>query len=100
MENILIDEPNKKIKIIDFGFSICTATKLKIFCGTPTYMAPEIVSKVDYCGKKADVWALGIVLYVLLCGKFPFRGISDSELFKKIKSCVYEQPSNISDKCL
>lgn len=66
LENILIDESSKTIKVIDFGFSICTGVKLKIFCGTPTYMAPEIVSKVDYCGKKADIWALGIVLYVLL----------------------------------
>lgn len=50
-------------------------------------MAPEIVSKIEYCGKKADVWALGIVLYVLLCGKFPFKGNTDSELFKKIRGC-------------
>ncbi|EAR88023.2 Serine/Threonine kinase domain protein (macronuclear) [Tetrahymena thermophila SB210] len=100
LENILVDEQNKNIKIIDFGFSICSAVKLKIFCGTPTYMAPEIVSKVDYCGKKADIWALGIVLYVLLCGKFPFRGMSDNELFKKIRNCVYDPPNHVSEKCL
>lgn len=63
-------------------------------------MAPEIVSKVDYCGKKADIWALGIVLYVLLCGKFPFRGMNDHGLFKKIRSCAYDPPTNVSEKCL
>jgi len=99
IENILIEEQKRLVKIIDFGFSICSASKLKVFCGTPTYMAPEIVSKTEYCGKKADVWALGIVLYVLLCGKFPFRGLSDAELYKKIRSCSFETPAFLSEKC-
>jgi len=63
-------------------------------------MAPEIISKIEYCGKKADVWALGVVLYALVCGKFPFRGLSDSDLCKKIIGCSYEAPPvNISSKC-
>jgi serine/threonine protein kinase len=49
--------------------------KLSIFCGTPTYMAPEIVSKKEYHGDLVDTWALGILLYVMLCGRFPFKGI-------------------------
>lgn len=51
LENILIDD-NLKLKIIDFGFAICSPFDRKInsFCGTPSYMAPEIVLKKEYCG--------------------------------------------------
>ena len=85
LENILIDKKNKQIKIIDFGFSVCVQSdkKLCMFCGTPSYMAPEIVSKQDYNGKFVDIWALGILLYTMLCGKFPFKGI----LLLKLKLC-------------
>lgn len=62
-------------------------------------MAPEIVSKNEYCGKKADIWALGIVLYILLCGRFPFKGKTDAELFIKIRSCSFEPPHHASEKC-
>lgn len=76
LENILIDD-NKNIKIIDFGFSVSVAPDktLNIFCGTPSYMAPEIVSKKNYKGHATDTWSLGILLFALLCGHFPFRGI-------------------------
>ncbi len=74
------------IKIIDFGFSVlCSNTqKLKIFCGTPSYMAPEITLKKEYDGRAVDMWALGVLLYVMLTGQFPFKGISESDLYYKI----------------
>ena len=77
LENILLDEGHK-IKIIDFGFSIVTQKDklLNIFCGTPSYMSPELATKKDYQGWHADVWALGVLLFVFLCGKFPFKGTS------------------------
>ena len=76
LENIMLDESRRHIKIIDFGFSIISpaSKKLNIFCGTPSYMAPEIVSKTQYNGHAADVWALGILLYIIVCGQYPFRG--------------------------
>lgn len=76
LENILIDKKNKTIKIIDFGFSVSVQPdkKLCMFCGTPSYMAPEIVSKQEYNGKFVDIWAMGILLFTMLCGKFPFKG--------------------------
>ena len=59
-----------EIKIIDFGFSTCVPNdkKIKIFCGTPSYMAPEIVLKTEYCGPPADIWALGVLLFTILSG--------------------------------
>ncbi|KAL4511725.1 hypothetical protein ABPG72_012570 [Tetrahymena utriculariae] len=97
LENILLDQSNN-IKIIDFGFSIINGEdkKLKIFCGTPSYMAPEIVSKIEYVGQKADIWALGILLFVMLQGKFPFKGVNDNELFKKIKKGSYTYTHPVS----
>lgn len=76
LENLLMDE-NKNIKLIDFGFSTYMPNdqKVKMFCGTPSYMAPEIVLKKEYCGPPADIWALGVLLFALLCGYFPYKGI-------------------------
>ncbi len=77
LENILLGTDMRTVKLIDFGFSIWVKKegKLKVFCGTPTYMAPEIISRPEYEGPPTDVWALGVILYVLLCGQFPFNSI-------------------------
>ena len=86
LENIIIDTKKNSIKLIDFGFCCCTSNdiKLKVFCGTPSYMCPEIVMKKEYIGPPTDIWAAGILLYAMLCGQFPFRGTSDKDLYKKI----------------
>jgi len=75
LENILIDQ-NSSVKLIDFGFSIVIAEnqKLNVFCGTPSYMAPEIVNKQEY-DFGVDIWALGVLFYKIVTGNFPFRGI-------------------------
>lgn len=59
-------------------------------------MAPEIVSKKEYCGPPADVWALGVLLFALLCGRFPFRGQNDKELYKRICRADLEFPDHVS----
>ena len=56
------------MKIIDFGFACISKEKLRVFCGTPSYMSPEIVNKKDYSGSAADVWACGVLLFVMLTG--------------------------------
>ena len=96
LENLLLDD-QKNIKIIDFGFSTCIPNdrKVKIFCGTPSYMAPEIVNKTEYFGPPADVWALGVLLFTMLCGCFPYRGATDKELYAKITNAEYKVPSEI-----
>ena len=71
MTNILIDE-DEKVKIIDFGFAARTTQRLDLYCGTPSYMSPEIVQKFKYLGKPVDIWALGVVLFKLLTGLYAF----------------------------
>ena len=55
-------------------------------------MAPEIVNKQEYYGKPVDIWALGVLLYALLTGSFPFKGRDDSELFVSIRKGIYKPP--------
>ena len=47
-------------------------------------MAPEMVQKKEYSGQLVDIWASGIVLYIMLCGYFPFKGVDDKSLFREI----------------
>ena len=86
LENILIDD-NNNVKLIDFGFSTCIPNdkKIKMFCGTPSYMAPEIVMKEEYAGPPADIWASAVLLYALMNGCFPYRGATDKELYRRIQ---------------
>ncbi|KAL4512062.1 hypothetical protein ABPG72_005064 [Tetrahymena utriculariae] len=97
LENVLYDSNTQTVKLIDFGFSIALApgTKLNIFCGTPSYMAPEIVNKKDYTFP-VDTWALGILLFKALNGNFPFRGQDDKELYRKINSCKLDFQPHVS----
>jgi serine/threonine protein kinase len=84
LENVLVDSAGQ-VKIIDFGFSSKSGQKMQNFCGTPPYMAPEIAAKVPYWGEPADMWALGVMLYLMLFGKFPFRATSEKELYRLIQ---------------
>ena len=99
LENILLID-NSKIKIIDFGFGIITNnnTYHKFFCGTPSYMSPEVINKEKYIAQFYDIWSLGILLYTMLCGFFPFFGNNEKELFEKINDGNYDLPNFISDK--
>ncbi|CAK59998.1 unnamed protein product (macronuclear) [Paramecium tetraurelia] len=94
-ENLLIDYTTKKIKLIDFGYSIKINGKQTCSCGTPQYMAPELVKKSSY-DQSVDVWACGVILYKIVTGVFPFRGNSEKDLSKKICLGKIEYPSFVS----
>jgi len=97
LDNMLIDS-NLKIKLIDFGFATILERqkRLSTFCGTPNYMAPEIVSKKMYYGKPADVWALGIVFFALLTSTFPFYAKEKRDLYRKIIGGKFVVPEYVS----
>ena len=76
---------DNEVKLIDFGISAFkrdNITHLSSISGTPYYMAPEIL-KGDY-NEKCDLWALGVVMYVLLSGHLPFSGKHRVDVYKKI----------------
>ncbi|RLN66317.1 hypothetical protein BBJ29_002593 [Phytophthora kernoviae] len=104
-ENLLLmsADDDASIKLADFGFAK-TVTKddsgLVTTCGTPGYVAPEILEGASY-GKPVDIWSIGVITYILLAGYPPFHDDSQPVLFKKIRKGKYYYDSpywdNVSD---
>ncbi|GAB1608566.1 serine/threonine-protein kinase DCLK1-like [Argonauta hians] len=93
-ENLLVCEMSdgtKVLKLGDFGLATDAKQPLFVVCGTPTYVAPDILSEKGY-GLKVDVWAAGVITYILLCGFPPFVSPSNNqeELFDKILCGKFE----------
>ncbi|KJE94315.1 calcium/calmodulin-dependent protein kinase I [Capsaspora owczarzaki ATCC 30864] len=86
-ENLLFRTPDhdSDIMITDFGLSklINENLALETACGTPNYVAPEILLQKGY-GKPVDIWSIGVITFILLCGYPPFYDESDALLFQKI----------------
>ena len=86
LENVLISQDMRSIRVIDFGYATSTLVHCESSCGTPNYMAPELFSKnAMYDGEKVDMWAFGVLCYHLLEGIFPFRGYDEKDLLRRIK---------------
>ncbi|XP_033870236.2 serine/threonine-protein kinase DCLK2 isoform X3 [Acipenser ruthenus] len=104
-ENLLVCEHpdgTKSLKLGDFGLATVVEGPLHTVCGTPTYVAPEIIAETGY-GLKVDIWAAGVITYILLCGFPPFRSENNlqEDLFDQILEGRLEFPSpywdNITD---
>nr|XP_006111639.1 serine/threonine-protein kinase DCLK2 isoform X2 [Pelodiscus sinensis] len=104
-ENLLVCEypdGTKSLKLGDFGLATVVEGPLYTVCGTPTYVAPEIIAETGY-GLKVDIWAAGVITYILLCGFPPFRSENNlqEDLFDQILIGKLEFPSpywdNITD---
>nr|XP_043609142.1 CBL-interacting protein kinase 18-like [Erigeron canadensis]XP_043609143.1 CBL-interacting protein kinase 18-like [Erigeron canadensis] len=96
-ENLLLDEEGN-LKVSDFGLSALAETKrqdglLHTSCGTPAYVAPEVIRHKGYDGAKADIWSCGVVLFVLLAGFLPFSGSNVMEMYRKIAKGEFKYPN-------
>ena len=89
---------NMEIKVGDLGLSAKLATaeeRKKTICGTPNYIAPEIIAGHSH-SFEVDVWSLGVIMFTMLCGKPPFETKDVKSTYKKIKSCEFSFPSHVT----
>ncbi|KAK9947199.1 hypothetical protein M0R45_012632 [Rubus argutus] len=95
-ENLLLDE-NEDLKISDFGLSALPEQLrndglLHTQCGTPAYVAPEVLRKKGYDGSRADTWSCGVILFVLLAGFLPFQDENLMNMYRKVFKAEFECP--------
>nr|GMD11549.1 CBL-interacting protein kinase 5-like [Ipomoea batatas]GME19002.1 CBL-interacting protein kinase 5-like [Ipomoea batatas] len=95
-ENLLLDEMGN-LKVSDFGLSALAESRrqdglLHTTCGTPAYVAPEVITKRGYDGEKADIWSCGVILFVLLAGYLPFQDANLMQMYRKISRGDFKCP--------
>lgn len=95
-ENLLLDD-NKDLKVSDFGLSalpeqLWNDGLLHTRCGTPAYVAPEVLRKKGYDGAMADIWSCGVILFVLLAGYLPFQAENVMKMYRKVFKAEYDFP--------
>ncbi|KAL7677819.1 hypothetical protein ACOME3_004052 [Neoechinorhynchus agilis] len=93
-ENILVEE-NGYVKLTDFGFAKYLRNKAVTLCGTPDYMAPEVVERTGYT-TSGDLWALGVLMYELNAGFTPFAASDSIEIMIKAARGVFQVPEHFS----
>ena len=100
-ENLILasKDNDSDLRIADFGLAsfIKDGEMLKLRCGSPGYVAPELLDDIGY-DKKADIFSAGVIFYVLLTGRPVFRGYNINEILLKNKKCEVEYPSKYWDK--
>ena len=96
-ENILCSSPTH-VMLADFGLAkIVKADGLKTFCGTPEYLAPEVLEDNDY-GRAVDWWGVGVVMYEMMCGRLPFYNKDHDVLFELILMEEVKFPRTLSQE--
>jgi 5'-AMP-activated protein kinase catalytic alpha subunit len=95
-ENLLLDE-NGNLKVSDFGLSAVSDQirqdgLFHTFCGTPAYVAPEVLARKGYDASKVDIWSCGVVLFVLMAGNLPFHDQNIMNMYKKIYRGEFRNP--------
>uniref|UniRef100_A0A3Q2YH66 SNF-related serine/threonine-protein kinase n=1 Tax=Hippocampus comes TaxID=109280 RepID=A0A3Q2YH66_HIPCM len=100
-ENVVFFEKQGVVKLTDFGFSnrFQPGKKLNTSCGSLAYSAPEILLGDEYDAPAVDIWSLGVILFMLVCGQPPFQEANDSETLTMIMDCKYTVPPHISGAC-
>lgn len=96
--NLFLDQ-NMNVKVGDFGLAALLVTEKEMevrrrttMCGTPNYLAPEILEKGKGHDEKVDLWAIGVIAYTLAVGKAPFHASTKEEIYKKLRSGTYTWP--------
>nr|XP_023699367.1 serine/threonine-protein kinase NIM1-like [Paramormyrops kingsleyae] len=99
-ENIILTS-SCQAKVADFGFSTVSKPDevLTTFCGSPPYAAPEIFRGRGYVGHYVDIWALGVLLYFMVTGLYPFRGVNLARLKRRITQATFHIPPQVSKSC-
>ncbi|XP_055837908.1 SNF-related serine/threonine-protein kinase isoform X2 [Episyrphus balteatus] len=99
--NVVFFEKAGVVKLTDFGFSnkFLPGQKLETSCGSLAYSAPEILLGDSYDAQAVDIWSLGVILYMLVCGQPPFEKANDSETLTMIMDCKYSMPSHVTVTC-
>ncbi|XP_031504211.1 CBL-interacting serine/threonine-protein kinase 12-like [Nymphaea colorata] len=95
-ENLLLDE-NGDLKVSDFGLSAVSDQirqdgLFHTFCGTPAYVAPEVLARKGYDGAKVDIWSCGVILFVLMAGYLPFHDQNVMAMYRKIYKGEFRCP--------
>lgn len=100
-ENLLLTNDYQIVKIADFGFAnyFKQDNLLSTWCGSPPYAAPELFKGLHYVGPRVDIWSMGVILYVLVCGSLPFDGNNLVHLKGRVLTGKFRIPFFMSTEC-